>query len=77
MTKGECIALLNTAGAKEIIYNYCIHKGKKEDLVDLFMIALSMRNSIGFYYEYAFNELCKEFNLTILSDKSGNVIEVY
>ena len=77
MTKEECIELLNRLDRVDIIYSYCIHKGKEEPLVSKFMTALMIQGLISSYSSYAFDKLCEEFNLTILSSRDGRIIRIY
>lgn len=77
MTKDECITTLKKNDKAKVVYDYCLHKGKEIPDINKFMIALIVKNVIIPYYEYAFDELCREFNLIILSDKSGNIIDIY
>lgn len=77
MTRGECVVLLNKLDKAEIIYDYCIHKGKEELLTSQFVATLLGMGLLTPYSRYAFDELCKEFNLVILLDKNGNIIKIY
>lgn len=55
MTREECVVLLNKLDKAEIIYDYCIHKGKEELLTSQFVVALLERGLLTPYSRYAFD----------------------
>ncbi len=76
MTREECIKVLDSLNDITILYNYCIHKGKAEKDTFAFIAALRENGVLNYYCNYAFDELCREFNISTLLDSNGHFIKV-
>lgn len=75
MTREEYLVLRNT-NPIDLLYNYCLHKGKTEEESQKIKYIVQNPVILLDWYNYAIQELDIEFEISILS-KDGNPILIF
>lgn len=78
MSKEDVVKIINQNDELNLIYVYCIEKGKNELDVSKFVSALTFRPyTINYYFDYALTYYLIKYDITLLHDKNGKFIKAF
>lgn len=79
MSRDEVLSIINKNDILELIYFYCIDRGKEELRTNQFVTVLSMVYSDikVQYYNYALQYYMDKYNIILLHDKNGKFIKAF
>lgn len=80
MSRDEVLSIINKNDKLELIYFYCIDRGKEEIRTSQFVAVLSMyyyTDIMVQYYNYALQYYIDKYNIILLHDKNGKFVKAF